>query len=155
MAMSQPVPEIEQVTTFTAIIGSTPVVIVLPRVRATVIAESGALVTADAWTTALLAHGAQPMRDIEFHDDPAAGWTITIGAGLTAVRISGPAGLGDIYDGELVADTAWRERVAGLHHLGAGLVVISGTVAHPTPDAALEMMEQDRAVCVRVATALD
>jgi hypothetical protein len=142
-------PEIEQATTWTAIVGTTPVLIVLPRIRATLIAKSGALVTADAWTTALLEHGARPMRDTEFLGDPTPGWTVTIGPGLTTVRISGPAGLGEIYGGELVADTTWRERVAGLHHIGAGMVVISGTADQMTPDAALEMMESERAVWVR------
>ncbi|MGN2642512.1 hypothetical protein ACTD5D_41325 [Nocardia takedensis] len=147
-------PEIEQATTFTAIIGSTPVVIVLPRVRATVIAESGALVTADAWTTELLTHGAQPMRDTDFTGDPAPGWTVTIGAGAATARITGPTGLGEIYNGELHADATWRERVAGLPHIGAGLVVISGTADHPTPDAALEMMEREQAVWIRARTTL-
>ncbi|WP_216915235.1 hypothetical protein [Nocardia noduli] len=142
-------PEIEQATTFTAIIGTTPVVIVLPRMRAVQIAESGALVTADAWTTALLKHSAQPMRDTDFVGDPAPGWTATIGPRVTTVRITGPAGLGEIYSGELQADPTWRERVAGLHHIGAGLVVVSGTAAQLTPDAALEMMEAERAVWVR------
>uniref|UniRef100_UPI003F491591 hypothetical protein n=1 Tax=Nocardia sp. CA-095871 TaxID=3239971 RepID=UPI003F491591 len=145
-------PEIEQATTFTAVIAATPVLIVLPRMRATLIAASGALVTADAWTTALLEHGARPMRDTDFLGDPTPGWTVTIGAGLTTVRISGPAGLGEIYDGELAADTTWRERVADLHHIGAGLVVISGTADQLTPDAALEMMESERAVWVRSHT---
>ncbi|WP_040713315.1 hypothetical protein [Nocardia takedensis] len=148
-------PEIEQATTFTAIIGSTPVVIVLPRFRSVHIAESGALVTADAWTTALLEHGAVPMRDLDFLGDPVPGWTVTIGAGVATARITGPAGLGVVYEGELEADAAWRERVAGLHHIGAGLVVISGTAEQPTADAALEMMEQERAVWIRAATALD
>ncbi|MEV0713001.1 hypothetical protein [Nocardia aurea] len=147
-------PEIEQATAFTAVIGTTPVVIVLPRMRAALIAESGALVTADAWIAALTEHGAQPMRDTDFVGDPAPGWTVTIGRGLTAVRITGPAGLGEIYDGGLEADTAWRERVAGLHHIGAGLVVISGTADSTTPDAALEMMETERAVWIRAATEL-
>ena len=149
------IPEIEQATTYTAIIGTTPVVIVLPRFRGVHIAESGALVTADAWTTALLAHGARPMHDLEFSGDPAPGWTVTIGAGVATARITGPAGLGIVYDGELEADTAWREQVAGLHHLGAGLVVISGTAEQPTADAALEMMEAERAVWLRAATTLD
>ncbi|WP_331764107.1 hypothetical protein OG225_43425 (plasmid) [Nocardia sp. NBC_01377] len=148
-------PEIEQATTFTAIIGTTPVVILLPRMRATLVAESGALVTADAWTTALLEHGAQPMRDTDFLGDPAPGWTVAIGPRVATVRISGPAGLGEIYDGELHADPTWRERVAGLHHLGAGLVVVSGTAEQLTPDAALEMMEAERAVWIRAATALE
>ena len=94
------------------------------------------------------------MRDTDFVGDPAPGWTVTIGRGLTAVRITGPAGLGEIYDGGLEADTAWRERVAGLHHIGAGLVVISGTADQLTPVAALEMMEAERAVWIRTATEL-
>ncbi|WP_405180964.1 hypothetical protein OG225_07170 [Nocardia sp. NBC_01377] len=147
-------PDIEQAITFTAIIGSTPVVIVLPRFRSVHIAESGALVTVDAWTTALLEHGAQSMLDTDFLGDPTPGWTAAIGPGVTTVRITGPAGLGEIYSGELEADTAWRERVAGLHHIGAGLVVISGTADSTTPDAAQEMMESERAAWIRAATVL-
>ncbi len=50
VAVSQPnpVPEIEQATTFTAVIAAEPVLILLPRMRAVNIAESGTLVTADA-----------------------------------------------------------------------------------------------------------
>ncbi|WP_157978427.1 MULTISPECIES: hypothetical protein [Nocardia] len=137
-------PEIEQATTFTAIIGTTPVIIVLSRFRSVHIAESGTLFTADAWTTALLEHGAQPMLDTDFLGDPAQDWTDIIGPGLTPVRVTGPAGLGEIYSGGVEADTAWRERVAGLHHIGAGLVVISGPADQPTPDAAQQMMESER-----------
>ncbi|WP_216915444.1 hypothetical protein [Nocardia noduli] len=147
-------PEIEQAMTWTAVIGTTPVVIVLPRFRSVHIAESGTLATADAWTTALTEHGAQPMRDTDFLGDPAPGWTVTIGAGVTTVRITGPTGLGEIYSGGLEADTQWRERVAGLHHIGTGLIVISGTADQLTPDAALEMVEAEHAVWIRATTEL-
>jgi hypothetical protein len=147
-------PEIEQATTYTAIIGTTPVVILLPRMRATLIAESGALVTADAWTTALLEHGAQPMRDTEFVGDPAPDWRVTLDQHMATALIMGPPGLGEIYAGELVADTEWRRQVAQRHHEGEGLVVITGTAEQQTPGAALEMMETERAVWVRAATAL-
>ncbi|WP_040712131.1 hypothetical protein [Nocardia takedensis] len=148
-------PEIEQATTFTATIGATPVIIVLPRLRAVHIAESGGLVTGDAWTTALLAHGARPMRDTDFRGEPASDWTVTLGPGMATARISGPPGLGEIYDGELHADTGWCERVAGMHHLGMGLVVISGAAESMTADGALEMMEAERAVWVRATTAVE
>ena len=146
-------PEIEQATTWTAVIGAEPVVILLPRVRGVHIEpSSGALVSADAWTTAVTEHGARPMRDLEFAADPAPDWLITLSAdmttaGTTTARITGPAGLGEIYTGELVADPDWRRQVADRHE--ASLVLITGTAERMTPQAALEMMEAERAVWVR------
>lgn len=147
-------PEIEQATTWTAVIGVEPVVILLPRLRVVHIAESGALVTADAWTAAVRAHGARPMLDMAFAGGPVPGWLVTLEKDMTAARITGPAGLGEIYAGELAADPDWRQQVTQLHHTGAGLVVITGTTERLDPDAALEMMEAERAVWVRAHTAL-
>ncbi|WP_216917966.1 hypothetical protein [Nocardia noduli] len=148
-------PEIEQATAFTAVIGTEPVAVVLPRFLSVPMAESGALVTADAWIAALTEHGAQLMRDTDFLGDPAPGWTVAIGPAVTTVRINGPAGLGEIYEGELQAETKWRERVAGLHHIDAGVVVIiSGRADQLSPDAALDMLESGRAVWVRAHTTL-
>ncbi|MGW4365759.1 hypothetical protein ACWEKT_08940 [Nocardia takedensis] len=145
-------PENEQPAAHTAIVGTTAVVIVLPR--STYIAPSDAPATADAWTSALLDNGAQPLRGNDFPGNPTPGWTVTIGPGVTTVRITGPAALGDLYEGELPAETSWRDRVAGMHHLGMGLVVISGTADSPTMDGVLEMMKAERAVWVRARTAL-
>ncbi|WP_433717425.1 hypothetical protein ACQP2U_43835 (plasmid) [Nocardia sp. CA-084685] len=154
--MSQPnlTPEIEQAVTFTAVIGSTPVVILLPRFRSVQIAPSGVLVTADAWTSAVRAHGARPMLDLEFAGDPVPGWLVSLAEDMTTVRIMGPTGLGEVYAGELVSDVEWRQQVEQLHRTGAGLVVVTGTAERLDPDAALEMMESERAVWVRSRTAL-
>ncbi|WP_280392782.1 hypothetical protein [Nocardia wallacei] len=147
-------PPIEQATTYTAIIAGVPVVILLPRLRSVHIAEDGALVTGDAWTTAVTAHGAQPLTDLEFAAAPAPGWLVTLAADMTTAAIAGPAGLGEIYAGELVAEPKWRELVEQLHRDGAGLVVITGTAERMDPEAALEMMEAERAVWVRARMAL-
>ncbi|MGY4102011.1 hypothetical protein ACW2Q0_21045 [Nocardia sp. R16R-3T] len=154
--MSQPIlpPEIEQATIFTAVIGAEPVVIVLPRFRSLHIAESGELVTADAWTSAVSAHGAVPLLDIEFAAGPVSGWLVTFAQDMTAVQILGPPGLGELVAGELAASVDWRQKAELNHHTGAGLVVITGTAQRMDGEAALEMMESERAVWVRAHTAL-
>ncbi|WP_280336067.1 hypothetical protein [Nocardia wallacei] len=154
MPHPDPLPLIEQATTYTAVIADVPVVIVLPRMRSIHIAESGALVTGDAWTDAVIAHGAQPMTDMEFAGGLTPGWTVTLTADMTTATITGPARLGEIYTGELVADPTWRELAGQLHRDGAGLPVITGTAEQMSPDGALEMMEQERAVWVRARTML-
>jgi hypothetical protein len=145
------IPEIEQATTFTAVIGETPVVILLPRFRSVHITATGALVTEDAWTSAVRAHGAEPMLDLEFAAGPAAGWLVTLAGDMTAARITGPAALGVVYEGELVYEGQWRRRVEHDLRTAAGLVVVTGTAEGMDPDAALEMMEQGRASWVRAA----
>ncbi|MBH0780371.1 hypothetical protein [Nocardia bovistercoris] len=152
--MSHPVPEIEQATTYTAVIVGEPVVILLPRMRATLIAESGALVSADAWTAAVTRHGAVPMLDLGFAADPVPGWSIVLDRAMTAARITGPAGLGEIYTGALEAAPDWRHRVAQRHRDGGGLVVITGRADRMDPEAAQEMMEQERAVWIRTRLVL-
>lgn len=146
-------PEIEQATTYTAILGSTPAVILLPRVRTVHIAPSGALMTADAWTSAVRAAGAMPMTDLTFTAGPVPGWLVTLAEDMTSVRIAA-AELGEIFVGELVGDADWRRQVAQLHRTDSGLVVVTGTPERLDPDAALEMMESERAVWVRANTAL-
>ncbi|WP_280405279.1 hypothetical protein [Nocardia brasiliensis] len=154
--MSQPnlPPEIEQATIFTAVIGAEPVVIVLPRFRNVHIAESGELVTADAWTSAVSAHGARPMRAVEFAAGPLPGWLVTLAQDMTTVQIMGPADLGELVAGELAATPDWRQMAVLNHRTGAGLVVITGTAERMDGEAALEMMESERAVWVRADTAL-
>ncbi|MBF6548892.1 hypothetical protein [Nocardia brasiliensis] len=148
------VPEIEQARTWTAVIGTEPVVILLPRLRGVLIAESGALVSADGWTTAWRDHGAQPMTDMLFESAATPGWSVTLTDAFTRARIAGPDGLGGIYTGELAADPQWCRQVEQRGRAGVGLVVISGTAEQLDPDAALAMMEAGRAVWVRAALSL-
>lgn len=154
--VSQPrsAPPIEQVTTYTGIIGSTPVVILLPRCRSVHIATDGALVTADAWTAAVSAHGARPMLDLAFTGEVAPGWLVTLTEDMTTASITGPADLGEIYAGSLVCDAGWRRQVEQLRRIGAGLVVVTGTAEGLDLEAAMEMMENERAVWVRAELAL-
>ncbi|MBB5918966.1 hypothetical protein BJY24_007899 [Nocardia transvalensis] len=154
MPLQDSLPPIEQATTYTAVIGSDPVLIVLPRMRSVHIAPSGELAAADAWTAAVTAHGAMPMTDAEFAHQVTPGWLVTIAKAMTTATIAGPPGLGEIYTGALEADRRWRQLVEQLHQDGGGLVVITGTADRMEPEAALEMMEAERAVWVRARTTL-
>ncbi|MCX4099225.1 hypothetical protein [Nocardia sp. alder85J] len=145
------IPEIEHLVIHTAIVGTTPVVILLPRVRSVHIAPTGALVTSDAWTDEFRARGAVPLRDMAFAGARTPGWRITVDAGLSAIRIAGPAGLGVVGAGELVSDPSWRRAVERDLRDRGGLVVVTGTAQSTEPEAAVEMMEQDRAVWIRAA----
>jgi hypothetical protein len=82
------------------------------------------------------------------------GWRVTFAQEMTAVQVMGPADLGELVTGELVASADWRQKAKLNHRTGAGLVVITGTARRMDGEAALEMMESERAVWVRAYTAL-
>ncbi|MCX4099133.1 hypothetical protein [Nocardia sp. alder85J] len=132
-------------------IAGVPVLIVLPRFRSVHIAPDGGLVSADGWTSKVCEHGARPMVDLEFVGGPEPGWRVALDAGAAGVRVTGPAGLGEMFAGELVCEPDWWRQVELDHRAGLGLVVVTGT-ARTDPDAALEMMEAGRAVWVRART---
>lgn len=64
---------------------------------------------------------------------------------MTTARIGGPAGLGEIYAGQLGADADWCRQVEQQHYAGEGLVVVTGAAERLDMEAAWEIMEAQRA----------
>lgn len=141
-----PPPAIEEVSVFAFVLADEPVLIVIPHVIGSMISEDGALLAADAFESAVRAHGARPLLDLDFLGAPVPGWMTLFDPETTAVRITGPGLVGNLFDGTLPTSAAWRQRVAENSH--RGLVVITGSTA-PTPDDALEMIDAGRASWIR------
>lgn len=138
-------PELDDAHVLAAVFAE-PVLIVLPRFTVTLVHRDGGLVAADAFEAAVRRSGARPVTDLTFPPVPAAGWTTAVDMAAGGVRVTGPANVGTIYDGDLDATAEWRQRVTGQRE--AGLVVVTGSAA-PVPEAVMEMIENGRASWVR------
>ncbi|WP_280488839.1 hypothetical protein [Nocardia farcinica] len=145
-------PEIEEADLLAAIIGDDPVLILLPRFKITQVDQTGRLLTGDAFEAAMHANGARRLSTLDFRAGPIPGWLVAIDAVAGRVQITGPGTVGTVYDGELVFQDLWHQRVvAAASH--QGLVLITGSSA-ATPEAALDMIAAGRASWVRAAVEL-
>ncbi|GAB2454097.1 hypothetical protein [Nocardia tengchongensis] len=140
-------PDIDHAETFAVLFDDEPAVILLARHRVTLTTTAtGALVAADALTSAVRDRGAQPMTDLAFDADPAAGWQAHLAGDM--LRIITPDDQ-PLYDGTLAADPRWHRRAADNARTGQGLVIITGS-APATHDAALDMIAEGRASWIRI-----
>lgn len=147
-------PEIDDAAIYPATIGDTLVVIVLPRFRSVQMTGDGVLLTADAWTTRLRAHGARPLTSPDFPGGIDAGWSVTFTAAASSVAIDGPGDLAGLFSGTLDFDPAWQRDYTRVHQTGRGLVVVTGTAAELSPAGAQDMLAHDRALWIRAQTHL-
>ncbi|MRH93351.1 hypothetical protein GFY24_39065 [Nocardia sp. SYP-A9097] len=114
--------DIDDAHILTGTIDGEPVLILLTRFRVAQIAQDGALVSGDVLESAVRAHGAAPMTDIDFDRAPvAAGWRAVIDARRNRVLLIAPDEQ-YLHIGDLACEPAWYQYIAERQREGRGLI---------------------------------
>lgn len=136
----------EDINAHALLLGSTPLLVLAARYRATMSGPAGELVAADALASEVLARGGKRLTDLSFASSITPGWRAVLTTGSERLHVTDATGTA-VYDGVLTAASAWLEpvRSAAIGRRGLPTVLCSAGDS----DAVLDAMESGRAVWVR------